>query len=1019
MEPVTAIALFCNVLDLLEKAYKVTRKAQEAYDSGSGWTRDQETLAAFTTNMETVCHELQNKASDIAAVEAPSAAEAELQNVALSCQDLSSKIRLLLERCQMRNQKSITEVIKSAFRSTLHKREIEDLKKDLEIGQRTLQTALALSTRLATVLRALGGNPGSGSLNPRYDEVVEAAAKTFERVFTAPDRMKALEPDLTINFVEWLQQGEGVFHLAGKPGSGKSTLMKFLFDHPETKKHLLQWAAEEKLILARFFFWKADPRQNGMMGLKRGILHDIIKQAPDLCERLFPQVRTTSLPLDSISQSQLDNREVSQAFDTLMQDTTILGGFRVCLFLDGLDEFDGRANPEDHTQLVNSILMWNTKLQRRMKLCVSSREQPPFTNMTVQGRIHLQNLTQGDILVFVFQNLRSHWRFQHLKASARERTSRDGPPSTQVINTCDRCNRNLTTDCLIENIVEKAEGVFLWASLLIKDLRKRLDTGTTLEALHNRVGEVPTGLNDIISYTLDCIEQQHQLEAAVLFRLIMDQSMSSKLRLNDEKNFLKYTTWPEVTLVAVSYFFDAIDISRNCPSRYVRKDTMTPADNSERLAVATDRVYGRCNGLLEIQYAKDDPSSRTDPFSRYQDTLLRSTVTFVHRSIIECIEAWLRQEHIQMALEMQSYGQWLCHIMFDYIDFTYLRNSPCNLAWLVHDMSWLLFIIDQHGLFAQKEIIRLLKDFDASCLLPLFGTPGSWSICNIKKRNRFCIFSTGHEELYSLILASAQFNIHEIIETWLSVIDTNCNDNLVALLLLSTLNPNVLSWRPYCTRTLRFLLQQGFCLETKFSGPYIYSDSPSGARWVCHVEPTVWQLFLMYTFVQGDNDIDSDDRRGDTCQIMQVCLEHGANAWTWVVSEDKSVKFYTRQHGYPTHVATFTWRDRATYKKGNDAILRDLSRPGKVITMRNWVERFKPTNAVIILRLMDENMDRIKQQEIYNNKVAFRELPLFDGDGRNEKEIKRQKSAIEDLRQSTYEGKQNGRYRTLASFAGE
>ena len=43
-------------------------------------------------------------------------------------------------------------------------------------------------------------------------------------------------------FVNWLSTGNGIFHIYGKLGSGKSTLMKFLCDHPRTESELQKWA---------------------------------------------------------------------------------------------------------------------------------------------------------------------------------------------------------------------------------------------------------------------------------------------------------------------------------------------------------------------------------------------------------------------------------------------------------------------------------------------------------------------------------------------------------------------------------------------------------------------------------------------------------------------------------------------------------------------------------------------------------------------------------------------------------
>jgi ATPase subunit of ABC transporter with duplicated ATPase domains len=42
----------------------------------------------------------------------------------------------------------------------------------------------------------------------------------------------------------WLSKEEGILHISGKLGSGKSTLMKFLYEHPQSKVELLKWAGK-------------------------------------------------------------------------------------------------------------------------------------------------------------------------------------------------------------------------------------------------------------------------------------------------------------------------------------------------------------------------------------------------------------------------------------------------------------------------------------------------------------------------------------------------------------------------------------------------------------------------------------------------------------------------------------------------------------------------------------------------------------------------------------------------------
>jgi len=42
--------------------------------------------------------------------------------------------------------------------------------------------------------------------------------------------------------LDWISSGAGTFHISGKLGSGKSTLMKYLCDHKRTSELLRQWA---------------------------------------------------------------------------------------------------------------------------------------------------------------------------------------------------------------------------------------------------------------------------------------------------------------------------------------------------------------------------------------------------------------------------------------------------------------------------------------------------------------------------------------------------------------------------------------------------------------------------------------------------------------------------------------------------------------------------------------------------------------------------------------------------------
>ena len=78
----------------------------------------------------------------------------------------------------------------------------------------------------------------------RFEAVDTAHYKTFEWIFEDVVTVEESGPDHVAreSFVRWLSSGTGIFHIAGKLGSGKSTLMKFLCDHDRTKAELQKWA---------------------------------------------------------------------------------------------------------------------------------------------------------------------------------------------------------------------------------------------------------------------------------------------------------------------------------------------------------------------------------------------------------------------------------------------------------------------------------------------------------------------------------------------------------------------------------------------------------------------------------------------------------------------------------------------------------------------------------------------------------------------------------------------------------
>src|SRR6185295_5022029 len=113
--------------------------------------------------------------------------------------------------------------------------------------------------------------------------------------------------------------------------------MKFICEHDKVYPLLQEWAGESQLISASFFFWRiGSTEQKSLQGLIRGLLFAIVQQEPIIAKLLFPRLWETNNP--KRRPLRLSDREISQAFDKMTAAGDLIAKYRMCFFVDGLDE---------------------------------------------------------------------------------------------------------------------------------------------------------------------------------------------------------------------------------------------------------------------------------------------------------------------------------------------------------------------------------------------------------------------------------------------------------------------------------------------------------------------------------------------------------------------------------------------------------------------------------------------------------------------------------------------------------
>ena len=427
----------------------------------------------------------------------------------------------------------------------------------------------------------------------RFNDVRRAHAQTFDWMLEDPE--DSLVPPT--GFRDWLRSSENIFWISGKPGSGKSTLMKFLSEHREVRGYLQDWAgdAAEPIIVSWFFWAAGSPMQRSKEGLFQSLLFQILRRCPWLlpivCASRWEDQSAYGEKSDPWSLDELDT-----AFNILAQQP--VQGKRFCMFVDGLDEYEGL--PADIIRRLQLL-----SRSENIKLCLSSRPWTAFeTAFRNVNSILLQNHTKRDIERFVEDILEKDETFtQAQRRDQRYRT-------------------------FVQKVIERAQGVFLWVYLVVNELLKGLGEENKLEDLEDKLDALPDSLEEYFRRIFDGVDTAHRMESAKVFLL---------------------TAHTVAPLPVVCYHFLE---KEHRASGYALKATRQPFTSKELGHLERDvrnRLNFLCKNLLEVNEVLIDKNRD-------------SQVDFIHRTVRDFLMTKdMHQVLIERATE-NGQTEWNAHV---------------------------------------------------------------------------------------------------------------------------------------------------------------------------------------------------------------------------------------------------------------------------------------------------------------------------------------------------------------------
>ncbi|KAK3690314.1 hypothetical protein B0T22DRAFT_537020 [Podospora appendiculata] len=273
-----------------------------------------------------------------------------------------------------------------------------------------------------------------------------------------------------------------------------------------THDFLKIWKGSDALVTAQSFLWAPGiSLQKSQEGLLRALLHSLLSQCPQLVPSAFPELFNDLLAGKNPEHS-LTIAELQVALHMLIESST---GIKFCLFVDGLDEYSG-----DHFDIVETFS--KLALFPYVKIVISSRPWPVFLDaFGAQPRLWLQDLTAGDVIIYISDALNNSQGLREIRAIKPE-----------------------LYPTLVFRICERASGVFLWVRLAVRSILNGLQDADTVSDLYRRIDELPEDLELMYKSSFDGLGSTRNAAARMILMVLGAGEPISLLQLAlvDESN---------------------------------------------------------------------------------------------------------------------------------------------------------------------------------------------------------------------------------------------------------------------------------------------------------------------------------------------------------------------------------------------------------------------------------------------------------------------------------------------------
>ena len=252
------------------------------------------------------------------------------------------------------------------------------------------------------------------------------------------------------------------------------------------------------------------------------------------------------------------------------------------LFVDGMDECEG-----DHRGQLDFLKTWiesSTKSKMSIKACIASRDDTEIRlRLSMYPSLPIHHFTKANISAYVTTRLGAAWEMM------------SGQPDYTTA---------MFDQGLIDALVEKADGVFLWVDLVVTQLTLSIEEEKTVEELRMQLDAMPDELRDLYSRIVAKIPQRFLYDTINFLRLY-DHSINPASA--DRPLIIKphlFTLWefraaaedPSTAISCKAHFENGFDEEHTHSREQV-------------CAIMKRRIQRSCRGLIHVEDTNDLPKA--------------------------------------------------------------------------------------------------------------------------------------------------------------------------------------------------------------------------------------------------------------------------------------------------------------------------------------------------------------------------------------------------------------------------